>query len=260
MSFKVGQILSNNLSNVLKPVNFSISDLETTNDITLNKFIDKRIINITDGDNNGLVSNQHYYVKLVIKRKFPTSNQNITLRLSNDGGTNSSKNYQYIDDFLIYSGDMVDTNNLEYAVYETIITPHAAYSQINIILGRQMIDYYTTIDPETGLRWEQSSGNIENYKGREIELLENECQIYKLNTVLTGSVPSTLTKIGIQGPPGMLMCINGEPIRIGPSGIYEIKNGYQINFLSFVQKVNNIDNGGQNLNNDSFIVDYQYEV
>jgi len=30
------------------------------------------------------------------------------------------------------------------------------------------------------------------------------------------------------------MCINGEPIRIGPSGIYEIRNGYKVNFLGFV--------------------------
>jgi hypothetical protein len=65
-----------------------------------------------------------------------------------------------------------------------------------------------------------------------------------------------LTKIGIQGPPGMLMCINGEPIRIGPSGIYEIKNGYKINFLSFIRK-ESYENGAQQL--DSFIVDYQYD-
>jgi len=33
----------------------------------------------------------------------------------------------------------------------------------------------------------------------------------------------------------MLMCINGEGIRVGPSGIYEIKNGYKVKFLGIVQ-------------------------
>lgn len=257
MSFRVGQILSDNLrsENLLIEKSFQIEDLETTNDITLNKFTDKRITSIEN--TQGFISDHHYYIKLVIKRKFPNSNQNIILRLSNDGLENTSKNYQYIDDFLIYAGDIVSTNNLDYAVYETIVTPHANYSQINIILGRQIIDYYTTTDPETGLSWDQSSGNIENYKGRVIEIMEDYCQIYDINNVLdTSSIPRVLTKIGIQGPPGMLMCINGEPIRIGPSGIYEIKNGYKINFLSFIRK-ESYENGAQQL--DSFIVDYQYD-
>jgi len=46
-----------------------------------------------------------------------------------------------------------------------------------------------------------------------------------------------LTKIGIQGPPSMLMCINGEEIRIGKSGIYEINNDIiKITSISFVPK------------------------
>jgi len=46
-----------------------------------------------------------------------------------------------------------------------------------------------------------------------------------------------LTKIGIQGPPSMLMCINGEEIRIGKSGIYEINNDIiKITSVSFVPK------------------------
>jgi hypothetical protein len=48
MSFRVGQILSDNLrsENLLTEKSFQIEDLETTNDITLNKFTDKRITSI----------------------------------------------------------------------------------------------------------------------------------------------------------------------------------------------------------------------
>ena len=266
MSFKVGQILSSNLESksLLEVMHCSIGDLETTNEITGNKFIDKRIIDIysssgnnTENNAQGFKSGNYYYIKLIIKRKFPNHNQNITLRLSNDSGINQSKNYQYIDDFIIFAGGSTTLDDPQYAVYETILAPSASYSQLNIILGREMVDYVTSINPETGRSWE--GNDLANYQGRIIEI--SACQIYKLNNILgNNSIPSPLTKIGIQGPPGMLMCINGEPIRIGPSGIYEIRNGYKITFLSFIRKVYDVTVEGETLvvNPDTFIVDYQY--
>ena len=56
----------------------------------------------------------------------------------------------------------------------------------------------------------------------------------------------------------MLMCINGEQIRIGPSGIYEIKNGYIVNFIGVVVK-NSTNSSTGELEQDNFIIDYQYE-
>lgn len=267
MSFKVGQILSSNLESksLLETMHYSIEDLETTNEITGNKFIDKRITDIysSSGDNTennaqGFKSGNYYYIKLIIKRKFPNHNQNITLRLSNDSGTNESKNYQYIDDFIIFAGGSTTLDDPQYAVYETILAPNASYGQLNVILGREMVDYVTSINPETGKEWE--GNDLANYQGRRIEI-SPACQIYKLNNILgNNSIPSPLTKIGIQGPPGMLMCINGEPIRIGPSGIYEIRNGYKITFLSFIKKVYDVtvEDGNLVVNPDTFIVDYQY--
>ena len=267
MSFKVGQILSSNLDSksLLETMHCSIEDLETTNEITGNKFIDKRIADIysLSGNNiennaQGFVSGNYYYIKLIIKRKFPNHNQNITLRLSNDQGTNQSKNYQYVDDFIIFAGGSTTLDDPQYAVYETILAPSASYSQLNIILEREMVDYYTTINPETGSVWEQDE--LDKYTGRIIEI--STCQVCKINNILgSSSIPSTLTKIGIQGPSGMLMCINGEPIRIGPSGIYEIRNDYRITFLGFIKKVYDVTVDGENLvvNPDTFIVDYQYE-
>lgn len=265
MSFKVGQILSSNISTqLLEEMHWANKPLETENEITGNIFIDRRITDIyslngnnTENNAQGFKSGNYYYIKLIIKRKFPNHNQNITLRLSNDSGTNQSKNYQYIDDFIIFAGGSTTLDDPQYAVYETILAPNASYSQLNIILGREMVDYVTTINPETGRSWE--GNDLANYQGRIIEI--SACQICKLNNILgNSSIPSPLTKIGIQGPPGMLMCINGEPIRIGPSGIYEIRNGYKITFLSFIRKVYDVTVEGKTLvvNPDTFIVDYQY--
>lgn len=257
MSFKVGQILSKNISapSSDNKVNFQVDELTTINEVTGNRFKDKRICNLSFSNFTGFVSGQHYYIKLVIKRKFINSDQNITLRLSNDEGTNESKNYQYIDDFIIFRRDL-DMDPNEYAVYETIISPNASYSQLNVILAREIIDYYTTVNPEGG-QWDQS--DIEGYRGREIEIDSDRTQIYHIKNEISNG---PWTKLGIQGPPGMLMCINGEPIRIGPSGIYEIRNGYKIYFLGFIIKSYDeiIDeNGNKQICRDDFIVDYQYE-
>ena len=48
----------------------------------------------------------------------------------------------------------------------------------------------------------------------------------------------TLKQIGVQGPPGLLMSINGEPIRIGRSGLYEINNGINTTFIGFIVEAN----------------------
>lgn len=132
MSFKIGQILSSSLSKEQRLVDmqYEINSLSTTNDITVNTFVDKRIT-LNNGDETSFEEGNYYYLKLIIKRKFPSYDQNLTLRLSNDGSENSSKNYQYIDNFYVFAG-----TDPQYAVYETIIAPHASYKQINVILAR----------------------------------------------------------------------------------------------------------------------------
>ena len=61
--------------------------------------------------------------------------------------------------------------------------------------------------------------------------------------------------MGLQGPPGLLFSMNGEEIRIGKSGIYEVE-GININQLSFVIKNNSPIPYADNL--DYFIMDFQY--
>ena len=57
-----------------------------------------------------------------------------------------------------------------------------------------------------------------------------------INNLLSSfSNVQSLYKLGVQSRPGFLMCINGEEIRTGRSGIYELKDGFiMINFFSAV--------------------------
>jgi hypothetical protein len=47
-------------------------------------------------------------------------------------------------------------------------------------------------------------------------------ELSTINNILNGDIA---VKMGIQSKPGLLMCINGQEIRIGKSGIYEMRNG-----------------------------------
>ena len=112
--------------------------------------------------------------------------------------------------------------------FEIIISPNTNYSMLIWELQRIGVDY----TDENG--------------GRKMNVTMNKFQI--ITNLLNNNISSTqLKKIGIQGPPSMLMCINRQQIRIGKSGIYEINNGMNINFIGFIPK-----------QNDFFIMDYQY--
>ena len=61
--------------------------------------------------------------------------------------------------------------------------------------------------------------------------------------------PYRLKRIGVQGTPGLLMCINGEQIQIGKSGIFEINIDYIVSYFGVV-----IEKDSDKV----FLLDYQY--
>ena len=66
-------------------------------------------------------------------------------------------------------------------------------------------------------------------------------------TPIFSSKDKVITKIGVQGPQNLSLIINGEEIKIGPSGVFEL-NDFEI--TSF---------GVAPVNEEAFIVDYQYK-
>lgn len=88
-------------------------------------------------------------------------------------------------------------------------------------------------------------------KGRQLGVVEDDCSLKIVNdlvpTLKDRGVMSSITKIGVWGRPGLLMCINGEPIRVGNSGFYE-QDSVEVETLGVV--VNNNDW------NNNFTIDY----
>lgn len=223
MSYQIGQFRGHVNEN---------ADLQNYfNEDTSNKIV-KQHINSSDisgitfkdryfsPQNDFVLNNQNcYYLKFSVK-PMNNSEQIFSLKLKNN------LTEQLIEEFLVPKGSETETK-----YFETIIAPNSNYEKIVWELKRTREDY-------------GSAG------GREMTVT---VQTYGILTNIISSINysglKSLKKVGIQGPPSMLMCINREPIRIGRSGIYEInKNNISINSISFMPK-----------KNDYFIMDFEYQ-
>lgn len=180
----------------------------------------------------------YYYLKFKVQKKSYGGNhpQVFSLKLQRIENENIIKE-QFIKTLTV--PDMPIEVNDEYVSFELIIAPNSAYNQLIWQMQRDVLDYTTqeTIDGET------FNGRVPIINVETFSEIVNTIDSFQINSQNTA-----LSKVGIQGPPSLLMCINGEQIRIGKNGIYEISNSIQITFLGFIPKSAS----------DYFIIDYEY--
>lgn len=109
----------------------------------------------------------------------------------------------------------------------------------------------------------RNQSNITLQQGLGIDTNANTIfKLYELTNILTTTrfVNNNvnikyLKKIGLQGPPGLLFCLNGEEMYLGKSGIFEVED-ININNLAFVLKNKSPIPFEDAV--DFFILDYQY--
>lgn len=182
---------------------------------------------------NVMNSQNCYYLRFGVKQR-SDSEQTFYLKIRNVSETED--NEQLIDEFKVAHGTGT-------VYFEVILSPNATYNQVLWELRRTALDYNM-------LNADGTYGRVMNVVDytytRLIDVLTT------LKSTYTGM--EYLTKIGIQGPPSLLMCINREQIRIGKTGIYEINNGINITSISFVPKVSTLSSDGL----DYFIMDFEY--
>ena len=236
MSFNFGQFRRSQVSNYLTPMDYNIIDLKTVSAASTATFFSDKVISLPDL--NPLISvnenniQQSYFLRVKIYKR-QDSKQMATIKLNNT--SKISDNIQNIRQIEIPMG-----NETEYTTFEIVISPNNNYNEIQFILSREALDY--GIYPEEG----------SDISGRVMKIeVDNLSLIYNIMDYLKTSIDNKgrLKQIGVQGPTGLLMNINGESIRIGRTGIYEINNGVTITSIGFI-----IEDG----NTDNFILDYQY--
>lgn len=92
-----------------------------------------------------------------------------------------------------------------------------------------------------------AEGNKSTVEGRAIQLSDVSYKFYKLNNLLPSAL-SSFSRIGVWSHSGLLMAVNGEEIRVGASGYYEL-GVIPVSSLGIVAQ------GYQ----DNWTLDYEYE-
>ena len=182
---------------------------------------------------NVMNSQNCYYLRFGVKQR-KDSEQVFYLKIRNVSETED--NEQLIDEFKVASGTGT-------VYFEVILSPNATYDQVLWELRRTALDYNML--------------NADGTNGRVMNVVDyTYTRLIDVLATLKSTYPGMkyLTKIGIQGPPSLLMCINREQIRIGKTVIYEINNGIKITSISFVPKTSTLSSDGL----DYFIMDFEY--
>lgn len=231
MSFQFGQFRRSQLDSFLTPLKYKIEQAKIKSTIsTAVTFVDN-VISLTDAlkptEQDGIRA-KNYYIRFRIYKK--ANPQTIIIKLINTN--KQTDNIQNLRTIIVDAG-----RETEYNTYEIVIPPNNNYNQIKFELQRELEDY--------------NKKNSDGTYGRicKIEVMRLD-EIYNVIDYLTTIInKSALLQIGVQSAPGLLMCINGEEIRVGRSGLYEILNGYKVTFIGFIVEPND---------NKHFMLDYQY--
>lgn len=230
MSYNIGQLRRNQINSYSTALSYRQDLIRNENSII--DFYDQCMY--LSGAN--IVSSIYsYYLKFEVTQ-LPEVIQEFSIKLQSDEVT--VDNIQNIRSFVVKQG-------LGTTTFELIFTPNSSYNQIIFELKRMALDFYTDNGDGT-------SGRIMN-----IKILQFDRVINVISSYLAKNFPgmTSLKKIGIQGPPGLLFCIDGEEIRIGRSGIYELYNeDITISYIGFIIKDSLFTQDGK----DFFIMDFKY--
>lgn len=125
-----------------------------------------------------------------------------------------------------------------YGLFEMIFRPiEEGFVSIVLSMTRQSEDYNIQHTTQNGTEY-----------GRILDIDKTICELYKVNNLVNSmNSNANLDRIGIWGHSGLMMAINGEEIKIGPSGFYELSE-VPVSSLGVVARDFN----------DSFTVDYEF--
>lgn len=220
MSFNIGQyrgIISEPSSNL----STKIETITVTNDD-----------NITYKNtciNYQFLAGTFYYLQVQILRG--EAEKTITVQLQGEEDASSGDNLTFVENNQIIERITVPPNFQSdkplTSTYSFIINPVRNFDKIVFVLSRnfaQQIEAEVTI---TINKFYPISNLLNNFSSNGAEI----------------------TQLGVHAAPGTLMCINGEPIRIGKRGVFEL-NDTSIIRITFINIVSNIGT--------HYIIDYRY--
>ena len=156
-----------------------------------------------------------------------------------NGNTTYTQTQNYND--IVMTASWIHQTGNYYGYAEMVFRPvEDNFSEITIEMVRTAEDYNIQEIDDTG----------NTVYGRYIPLDSFEYTLYTLTNLVNEINPNgTLDRIGVWSHPGLLMAVNGEEIRVGKSGLWEIDGILPIESLGIVA----VDYG------DNFSIDFMYE-
>ena len=243
-SYKIGQMVLTNKDLKLIPITSEIKSY-SNNNIPMAVFVDKYII-----PNKKFKNENNYYLSAIVKADGEYS-ANCQVKLVEANFNNSEAKFEkerIIKKDLIITKEAKNVNlifsPIEDDVYNAIVfeivRDENEIKEDRIFIGREL-----TIEPikttennvEQDLPILQTIGNI-----LEVEEKDDNGNVIKV------TIPYIVTELGLQGEPGQLFTIEGEEIRIGKSGVYEMHfENIGINNIGIIPQGNTL------------ILDYKYK-
>lgn len=240
--YKFGQIRRNQIETFLTPMQYETVLEEQTSSLSEAVIFNELMLNCALANvDSTKTKKRNYFLRIKFYRD-PHEDQLVTVILQKQDGTIEDRT-QNLGTLKIEKRDS-EVAPLEYATFDIVIPPNAEYNQIWFKLNRTLTDYnVVNVDDETN---KETNGRI--LRAEIVLFAEINNVIDVLNPAIENK--GRLKQIGVQSAPGLQMCIDGEQIRVGRSGIYEINNGVNVQFLGFIIEP---DNDGK-----YFLLDYQY--
>lgn len=159
-------------------------------------------------------------------------------------GTGSFNGYNATTkvNFLSVVASWRQENTVNYGVFEMVFRPvEDGFTGILLEMVRTPEDYDIQRTTPDGIEY-----------GRKVDATKTKVVLYAMNNLVNEMFKNgTLDRIGVWSHPGLTMAVNGEEIKIGPSGFYEC-DVVPVKSLGIVAPDNEFIN--------NFTVDYTYEV
>ncbi len=229
MAYSIGQFRRSQLDSYT-------TDIEYTEDLFIDETDTINFYNpcLSLSSSNVVSSLYSYYLKFEVAQS-ESWVQDFTITLVNS--ELMEDNTQEIRSFSVSKG-------VNSTTFELIFHPNATYNTIVFDLSRIVADFYTE--------------NEDGTEGRVMDItIDSFCIVDNVITTLSSIYDglTELKKVGIQGPPGLLFVMDGEEMRIGRTGIYELYyDGITVTYLGFVIKDSTFTQDGK----DFFILDFKY--
>lgn len=163
----------------------------------------------------------------------------------------------------LQDGTHVLKENFNEKVKGTLIfSPSVSCDRIGFKISRNGYDFLVTqrnwllnTEENISISYIEPNSESEERKEKSVTVPQNKITITNLcslNNLVSNN--GGWLKFGFQSRPGTLIAVNGEPIVVGRSGVYEINNGTKIYKFMIATPGNDINKI------DAFLLDYAYET